>query len=73
MPANLPTPTPPKQERFTDLERLDRTELDDDQAPFSEEEPDTLRSPIPSWLDWAEGEEESGVNRSRKSDARRSA
>ncbi len=38
---------------MTGLEDLDRPELDDDG--FGDQEPDTLRSPIPDWTD------ESGV------------
>ena len=60
--AKRQTPTPPKRAesvevpslpRLPGLEDLDRPELDEDG--FGENEPDTLRSPIPDWSD------ESGV------------
>jgi hypothetical protein len=56
--AQRRTPTPPKRAeleipRLPGLEDLDRPELDEDG--FGDEEPDTLRSPLPDWAD------ESGV------------
>lgn len=59
--AKRQTPTPPKRAESVEvpmpklpgLEDLDRPELDEDG--FGEDEPDTLRSPIPDWTD------ESGV------------
>lgn len=55
--AKRQTPTPPKRAevevpKLPGLEDLDRPELDDG---FGEDEPDTLRSPLPDWTD------ESGV------------
>ncbi len=56
--AKRQTPPPPKraevlERRLPGLEDLDRSELDEDG--FGDDEPDTLRSPVPDWAD------ESGV------------
>ncbi len=57
LPVVIPTPKPPpRADDFADLDRLDRTELDE--VPDTDRDP---RGPLPN-LDWEE-DNESGVKR----------
>jgi hypothetical protein len=56
LPLRIPSSSkpPPRTDDFADLDRLDRTELD--------EAPDTERDPLAN-LEWEEEDNESGVKR----------